>query len=158
MQEQVNDQSVQLSIKATKLTGRTLARAMAAALRQMQKARNKPKAGRQSMKRLDRTGGPGDTPSIEVKGRIRSFEACARKNRVGYHIEKDPTTKPTTWTVYFKANKTEAITAAFTEYTKKMLGRATEKPSVLNTLRRLQENVKNQAVDRVRNKEMELSR
>lgn len=158
MQEQVNEKTVALSVKASKLSGRVLAKAMAAALRQIKKQHNKPKAGHQSIKRLNRTGGSGDMPSIEVKGRIKSFEAIARRNEVGYHIETDKSTNPPTHTVYFKANKTEAITAAFTEYTRKMLGRRNDKPSVLNTLHQLQKTIKNKTVDRVRNKEMGLER
>ncbi len=87
MQEQINERSVALTFRAAKFTGRALAKAMAAALRQMQKSRAKPKKGRQSYRRLTRTG--AGTDEIEVGGRIRSFEHIARKNRVGYTLTKD---------------------------------------------------------------------
>lgn len=71
--------------------------------------------------------------TIEVSGRIRSFERYARKHQVRYHIEKELGTDPPKWTVYFKANQADALTAAFKEYTKKDLTRST-RPSLLTQL------------------------
>lgn len=156
MQEQVNDKSIQLAIKATRLTGRVLAKAMAGALAGMRRQHNKPKKGRQSLKRLERTGGGGDTSTIEIKERIRSFEAIARKNEIAYSIKKDSLSKPPTWIVTFKANKTGAVTAAFTEYSKRVLGRG--KPSVLDDLRQKVKDIGGQVVDRVRNRDKVLER
>jgi len=152
MQEQVNEKTVALSVKATKLTGRMLAKLMAAALRQMKKAHNAPHTGRQSIKRLNRTVG-GDTSNIEVAGRIQSFERYARKHQVSYHVEKDIGTNPPKWTVYFKSKQADALTAAFSEYSKKTLSKTAAKPSLLAQLNKFKELVKNATVDRVKNKD-----
>lgn len=152
MQEQVNEKTVALSVKGAKLTGRLLAKAMAAALRQMKKAHNAPKVGQQSIKRMNRTVG-GETSNIEVAGRIQSFESIARKHQISYHVEKDIGTNPPKWTIYFKSKQADAMTAAFSEYSKKMVGRTAAKPSLLAQLNKFKELVKNATVDRVKNKD-----
>ena len=55
----------------------------------------------------------GGMNTIEVSGRLRSFERYARKYQIRYHIEKEVGSKPPRWTVYFKANQADALTAAF---------------------------------------------
>lgn len=125
---------------------------MAAALRQMKKAHNAPKVGRQSMKRLNRTIG-GDTSNIEIAGRIKSFEPYARKHQVSYYFEKDIGTHPPKWTVYFKSKQADAIMGAFSEYSKKVLNRAKSKPSLLGQLNKFKEIARNTVVDRVKNKD-----
>lgn len=124
---------------------------MAAALRKMQKAHNAPKVGRQSLKKLNRTNA-GDTSNIEVKGRIKSFERIAKKHQISYKVERDNSTKPPKWTVYFKARQEDAMMAAFSEYTSKKLNISKDKPSVLNTLRKMKELSKKQVNDRVKNR------
>lgn len=152
IQEQVNEKTVALSVKGSKLTGKMLAKAMAAALRQMKKARNAPKVGNQSIKRLNRTVS-GGTDNIEVMGRIKSFEQIARKHQVSYHVEKDIGTDPPKWTVFFKTRQEKDMTTAFSEYAKKMLGKERSKPSVLGTLQKMKELAKNQVTDRVKNRD-----
>jgi hypothetical protein len=120
--EQVNDKSVSLSIRCAKLTGRVLAKAMAAALRQMKKARNAPKTGDQSMKRLTRTLGDA-SDKVEVGERIDSFERIARKHGVSYHIEREIGYDPPKHTIYFSAKQNGAMTAAFNEYAAMMVKR-----------------------------------
>ena len=121
MQEEIEQRTVSVTIQAAKLSGRVLKAAIAAALRKMEQERNTPKVGRNTMKRL--AGRDGGMNTIEVSGRIRSFERYARKHQVRYHIEKEVGVDPPRWTVYFKANQADALTAAFKEYTKKDLSR-----------------------------------
>lgn len=125
---------------------------MAAALRQMKKANNAPKVGRQSIKRMNRTIG-GDTSNIEVAGRIQSFERYARKHQISYHVEKDMGTNPPKWTVYFKAKQADAIMGAFSEYSKNVLNKTASKPSLLAQLNKFKQIAKNAVVDRVKNKD-----
>lgn len=47
VQEEVNQKTVAISVKATKLTGRLLAKAVAAALRKMRQSRDAPHHGKQ---------------------------------------------------------------------------------------------------------------
>ena len=152
VQEYVNDRSVAVSVKTAKLTGRALAKALAATLRRMEKNRTRPKAGEQSMKRLVRDG--RGTDNIEVMGRIQSFERIARKYRIAYHIERAGSSDPPKYTVYFKAAQKDGLTAAFKEYTELMLGgrERNRKPSILQQLAKLKEMLRNQATDRVKHK------
>ncbi|MBQ7847598.1 MAG: PcfB family protein, partial [Clostridia bacterium] len=97
-------------------------------------------------------GRDGGTNTIEVTGRIRSFERYARKHQVRYHIEKELGTNPPKWTVYFKANQADALTAAFKEYTKKDLARDS-RPSLRKQLRKFRDLVQTLGRDKVRKKE-----
>ena len=141
---------VDVSIQAAKLSGRVLRAAIAAVLQKMEQERTMPKVGRNSMKRLTYKDPGANT--IEVSGRIRSFERYARKHQVRYHIEKELGTDPPKWTVYFKANQADALTAAFKEYTKKDLTRST-RPSLLTQLHKFKELAQSLGRDRVKNKE-----
>ncbi|NSG20154.1 PcfB family protein [Blautia obeum] len=150
MQEELEQRTVSVSIQAAKLSGRVLRAAIAAVLQKMEQERTMPKVGRNSMKRLTYKDPGANT--IEVSGRIRSFERYARKHQVRYHIEKELGTDPPKWTVYFKANQADALTAAFKEYTKKDLTRST-KPSLLIQLHKFKELAQSLGRDRVKNKE-----
>lgn len=150
MQEEIEQRTVSVTIQAAKLSGRVLKAAIAAALRKMEQERNTPKVGRNTMKRL--AGRDGGMNTIEVSGRIRSFERYARKHQVRYHIEKEVGVNPPRWTVYFKANQADALTAAFKEYTKKDLSRES-RPSMLAKLHKFKELAQALGKDRVKNKE-----
>lgn len=150
MQEEIEQRTVSVTIQAAKLSGRVLKAAIAAALRKMEQERNTPKVGRNTMKRL--AGRDGGMNTIEVSGRIRSFERYARKHQVRYHIEKEVGVDPPRWTVYFKANQADALTAAFKEYTKKDLSRES-RPSMLAKLHKFRELAQAFGKDRVKNKE-----
>ena len=150
MQEDLEQRTVSVSIQAAKLSGRVLRSAVAAVLRKMEQERTTPKVGRNSMKRL--SGRDGGANTIEVTGRIRSFERIARKHEVRYHIEKELGTAPPKWTVYFKANQADALTAAFKENTRKDLVRE-GRPSLLSQLHKFKELAQALGRDRVKNKE-----
>ena len=150
MQEEIEQRTVSVTIQAAKLSGRVLKAVIAAALRKMEQERNTPKVGRNTMKRL--AGRDGGMNTIEVSGRIRSFERYARKHQVRYHIEKEVGVDPPRWTVYFKANQADALTAAFKEYTKKDLSRES-RPSMLAKLHKFKELAQALGKDRVKNKE-----
>lgn len=150
MQEEIEQRTVSVTIQAAKLSGRVLKAAIAAALRKMEQERNTPKVGRNTMKRL--AGRDGGMNTIEVSGRIRSFERYARKHQVRYHIEKEVGVNPPRWTVYFKANQADALTAAFKKYTKKDLSRES-RPSMLAKLHKFKELAQALGKDRVKNKE-----
>lgn len=150
MQEDIEQRTISITVQASKLTGRVLKAAIVATLQKMEQERNTPKVGRNSMKRL--SGRDGGSNSIEVPGRIRSFERYARQQKVRYHIEKSIETDPPTWTVYFKANQADAITAAFKKYTQKDLLRD-HRPSLLSQLHKFKELAQMLGRDRVKNKE-----
>lgn len=150
MQEEIEQRTMSVTVQTAKLSGRVMKAAIAAALQKMEQNRNTPKVGNNSMKRLTARD-PGSN-AIEVSGRIRSFERIAKKHEVRYHIEKDPGTAPPKWTVYFKANQADALTAAFKEYTQKDLARSS-RPSLLAQLNKFRELTQALGRDRVKNKE-----
>lgn len=154
VQEDVEQKSVALVIKTTKLSAKVLAKAMATALRQMKKAHNAPKAGRQSLKRLQRTVG-GSTADIEIGGRIKSFERFARKFDVSYRVEKNKGTDPPTWTVFFRTPHESNMTAAFKAYTAHILSPNKDKPSVRETMAKFRALIKNAVIDRTKHKQRE---
>jgi hypothetical protein len=156
MQEEIEQRTVSVSVRAASLTGRGLKAALAALLRRMkqEKAKQKPqalpKSGKVSMARL--AGNDGGADSIEVTGRIRSFERIARKYGIRYHIKKDAGTEPPKWTVYFKANQAGALMDAFKEYTRRGQKRD-QCPSLLAQLAKMKELAKNLAKGHVKSKE-----
>lgn len=80
MQEEVENKSVAISIKATKLTANVLKAALLKALAEMEKKQKNPKVykGKQSVKHLVRQG--AGVSNIEITdGNIKSFEKVARK-------------------------------------------------------------------------------
>lgn len=129
MQEQVNDKAVALSVKATKITGRLLAKAMQAFLHQA-RASPKPKQGRQSVKSL--TKQCASLSSIEIGGdNIGTFQKTARKYNVDFALKRDDSETPPKWYVFFKAKDADALTAAFSEYSRITLREKERKPSIL---------------------------
>ena len=150
MQEDIEQRTVTVTVQASKLTGRVLKAAIAAVLQKMEQERNTPKVGRNSMKRL--TARDPGANTIEVTGRIRSFERYAKKYKVRYHVEKDITVSPPKWTVYFKASQADAIETAFKKYTQKTVKRE-NRPSLLSQLLKFKEIARKLARDPVKNKE-----
>jgi len=142
MQEDLEYRSIALSIKAAKLTEQTLAKAMSIVLRNMKQAgqtrnQNTPKSknGKQSIKELSKGG---TLSSIEITdGNIKKFDPIARKYGIKYSLEKDKSSDPPRWMVFFQAKDVDAITAAFKEYSKKTIKSKGDKPSVRDTMREL---------------------
>lgn len=133
MQEDVERRTVALSVNATKLTGRTLAKVLAAALWQIQKGHQKRQTpqGRQSVKKLMNHG--VSTNSLDLSGDTKLFDRVARKYNVDYAFHK---TGPDKYLLFFKAGQADAITACFGEYTKLVLNRGKSRhPSILKQLK-----------------------
>ena len=108
--------------------------------------------GKQTVKQLTRQG-QGVT-NIEISDKnIKDFEGIARKFGVDFAVVKDNTEQPPKHLVFFKARDTDAITAAFREYSAKQMARTSEKPSLLGKLRELMEKVKNQVLDQTKHKD-----
>ena len=133
MQEDVERRTVALTVNATKLTGRVLAKALAALLRKIQKEYQKGQTpqGKQSVKKLMNHAVPTNT--LPLDGETRLFDQVARKFNVDYAFYK---TGPNKHLLFFKAGQAEAITACFSEYTKLMMNRAkSKKPSIMQTIK-----------------------
>jgi len=139
LHEQVNEKAVALSIKATKLTARMLAKAMQAFLK---KAREPTaKIGKQSVRSLSKSG--ASLTSLEVSGDdIGSFKRIARKYNVDFALKRDDSTSPPNWIVFFKAKDSKALESAFNEYSKVTLKDKTRKTPILQRLAKFKELVK----------------
>ena len=161
MQEELEQKSVAISIKAGKLTANLLKKALEKALAEMEKSQKNPKIykGKQSVKHLVRQG--AGVSNIEITdGNIKSFECVARKYGVDFALKKDTTSQPPRYLVFFKfSGSADALTAAFAEYSGKVVKRQSqEKPSVRGQLAQLQEVVRKMAQSFSRNKQQEVAR
>lgn len=151
MQEDIERRTVALSVKTTKLTGQTLAKAFATVLRKIQKDYNKAQTpqGRQSVKKL--MNHRVSTNSLDLSGDTKLFDRVARKYNVDYAFHK---TGPDKYLLFFKAGQADAITAAFSEYTKMVMGRGKEKrPSILKQLQRHSEQTRSRPREQQRKRE-----
>jgi len=156
--DQFNEKAVSLSIKAAKLDAQILAKAVQIVLKSGGKIakkiatpQNMAGRGKQTVKQLTRQG--AGVSNIEINDKnIKSFESVARKYGVDFALKKDFTETPPKWLVFFKARDADALTAAFKEFSAREAKRSAAKPSVLKSLGSFAEKVKNQVVDKVKNK------
>ena len=108
-------------MKASKLTARSLAYALRAVGRKIAKEYRASKTphGKQSVKKLMAHGVA--TNSIELSGDTKSFDRVARKWNVDYAFYK---AGPDKYLLFFKSGQADAITACFSEYSKKVLNKS----------------------------------
>ena len=155
MQEELEQRTVSVSIQAAKLSGRVLRAAIAAVLQKMEQERTMPKVGRNSMKRLTYKDPGANT--IEVSGRIRSFERYARKYGINYALKKDKSKDPPMYLVFFKGRDQDALNAAFREFSQKQIQKA-NKPSIHKRLATYRAMMPKKSKDKVKNRHQEQSR
>lgn len=75
--------------------------------------------GKQTVKQLMRHG--VSTNSLELSGDTKSFDRVARKWNVDYAFYK---TGPDKYLLFFKSGQADAITACFSEYSRKVLNKS----------------------------------
>ena len=156
MQEQVNERTVALAVRGTKLTAQMLARAMREFLRNRNKQpakAGKPKIIQRGKTTMNKLTARGESLSnIEITDdNIISFERAARKYNIDFSLKMDKSMSPPKWLVFFKAKDADSMTAAFKDFSAKTLTK-TKKPSVLDQVAKFAELIKNAVVDRVKNK------
>ena len=158
MQEEVEYRTVALVITTSKITGRVLKDALVKLMAEIKKSRDSPPViphGKQTVKEL--IGQNAGVSNIEINdSNIKSFERVARKYGVDYALKKDLTGDKPKYLVFFKARDADALTAAFSEYTAKIL-KKDKKPSILSQLAKLKALVQAQIIDKVKNRDKELS-
>jgi len=149
LQEDVERRTVAISITATKLTAKVLAKALAAAGRKIQKEHQKAQTpqGRQSVKKLMNHGVA--TNSIPLDGDTRLFDRVARKWNVDYAFHE---TGPGKYQLFFKAGQADAITACFSEYTKRVMQKE-RRPSILKQLQKFGEKARSRPREQERKRE-----
>ena len=157
MQEEVTQKTIALVIKTAKLDANVLKAAMRMYLNHRRQKAQKTH-GKTSVKKP--VGEGVGVSSIEVTdGNIKSFERVARKYNVDFAVKKDKTTAPPKYVVFFKGRDADALTAAFREYSGKVVkNQSKEKPSIRKQLSKLQEVVKDMAKSLSRNKSQEVDR
>ncbi len=146
-------------IKGGKLSAKLLAKAMKTFLDETDKTlkklttpQNMSGKGKQTVKQLTRQG--AGVVNIEITDKnIKAFESVARKYGVDYALRKDISEVPPKWLVFFKAKDTDALTAAFKEFSAKQLSKTAEKPSILQSIKNLLEKVSSQVIDKTKNKD-----
>ncbi|MBR3998128.1 MAG: PcfB family protein [Clostridia bacterium] len=143
MQEEIESRTVALTVSTVKLTGRVFRAAICKYLEHRKNkqreglARNSPVIphGKQSVKQL--IGQNQGVSTIESNDpHIRNFEKIARKYGVDYAIKRVKTEGKPKYVIFFKARDADALTQAFTEYTRKSAERE-KKPSVRKVLQNL---------------------
>ena len=119
--EEVSRRAIAVSLKASKLTARSLAFVLAAIGRKIAKEHRKRQTphGKQTVKKL--MGHGVSTNSIELSGDTKLFDRVARKWTVDYAFYK---TGPENYLLFFKAGQADAMTACFSEYSRKVLHKA----------------------------------
>jgi len=137
LQEDIERRSIAISVTASKLTGRVLAKALQAALRKIQKAQQNAKTpqGRQSVKKL--TNHRANINDIPLDGETRLFDRVARKYNVDYAFKK---TGPEKYTLFFKEKQAGAITLCLAEYTRRAMRKA-RRASVYKDMGRFNEEI-----------------
>lgn len=158
MQEDIENRSVSLAIRTSKLTVQTLKNAISKYLAHRKGKRvhkgQMPEVisrGKQTVKQL--VGQNQGVTNIEVTEKnIKSFDRVARKYGVDYAVKKDRSVSPPKYLVFFKARDADALTAALTEYTAKTMRRK-ERPSVRTKLTQFRDMIKRPVADKSRRKE-----
>ena len=163
MQEEVDNRTIALTVSTAKLTGRIFKAAICKYLayrkeKKIQKSRNGPiiPHGKQTVKQL--IGQNQGVSTIESNDPdIKSFERIARKYGVDYAIKKVKTEDKPKYVIFFKARDADALTQAFTEYTRKSVEKE-KRPSVLEKLHSLTEKVQNRVLERTKTRQRSAER
>ena len=152
MQEEVEQRVVTLIVNCAKLTEQELKKALAKLLEQMKSQKHsKQLHGRMTVKQLAAQN--KGMQSIEVTDKnIGSFSKIARKYGIDFAPFKAK--GQDRYLVFFKAQDTDAMTAAFKEYTEKTIKKE-RKPSILVKLAHFKSLIKSAVVDRTKKKELE---
>ncbi|MBF2599138.1 PcfB family protein [Listeria seeligeri] len=143
MQEEINHKTIALSINTTKMSARTLKKALQVFMKGsgvvIRKQKQRSHSGKQTIKKLmkQNTG----LANVEITDEnIGSFKRVAKKYGIDFALKKDKTAEQPTFLVYFKGRDVDVMTQAFKEYTQKQT-RSKEKPSILAKLEEQKQNI-----------------
>ena len=136
-QEQIERESIGITLKASKLTAQALAAALKKVGRAIKDRHEKSKTphGCQSVKKLMNHNCATNT--IPIEGDKGLFEKIARKWHVDYAFHKTGKDK---YLLLFKSGQADSITACFSEYTAQVMRRARDgRPPIMDEMRRATE-------------------
>ena len=150
MQEEVDQKTIALSMKAGKLTAQVLQAALKKYLQHRAKGKTTLHHGQQSLKQLKKHGAA--LSNIEITdANIGLFKPCAKKYGVDFTLRKDTTTEPPHYIVIFKAKDADNMEQAFKEFTAKKLQRE-ERPSIRKDIAASKEKAAARNADRAKEK------
>lgn len=150
MQEEVDQKTIALSMKAGKLTAQVLQAALKKYLQHRAKGKTTLHHGQQSLKQLKKHGAA--LSNIEITdANIGLFRPCAKKYGVDFTLRKDATTQPPHYIVIFKAKDADNMEQAFKEFTAKKLQRE-ERPSIRKDIAASKEKAAVRNADRAKEK------
>ena len=161
MQEEIENKTFNLAVSTTKLTGRVVVGLALNYLKNRKHAweENNKSTGKQSVKQL--LGQNQGVSSIDIaKTDLKDFQRVAGKYGIDYAIRKDASEVPPRYIVFFKAKDADAMTAAFKEYSAKVLKKQQTRKSVLAELHKavaIAASLPQKAVDHVKNLHQDLS-
>ena len=160
MQEEIENKTFNLAVSTTKLTGRVVVGLALNYLKNRKRAWEESKStGKQSVKQL--LGQNQGVSSIDIaKTDLKDFQRVAGKYGIDYAIRKDSSEVPPRYIVFFKAKDADAMTAAFKEYSAKVLKKQQTRKSVLAELHKavaIAASLPQKAVDHVKNLHQDLS-
>ena len=150
MQEEVDQKTIALSMKAGKFTAQVLQAALKKYLQHRAKGKTTLHHGQQSLKQLKKHGAA--LSNIEItEANIGAFKPCAKKYGVDFTLRKDATTQPPHYIVIFKAKDADNMEQAFKEFTAKKLQRE-ERPSIRKDIAASKEKAAARNADRAKEK------
>ncbi len=139
MQEEIENKVCNLAISTTKLAARDVVNTVKDLLKVIKGKDISKIDGKQTVKEL--IGQDQGVTNIDIsKTDLKGLEKYARKYGIDYAITKENGTKPAKYHVFFKARDSDAMDAAFNEYSAELLKKR-EKPSILNELKKMKEKV-----------------
>lgn len=144
-------QTVVIALKASKLTVNAIVKAI------QQRHKDPLKHGKQTMKQLVKHDAALSHIPITNEN-LRSFDRIAKKYNIDYHIDKDKSTTPPTFYMYFKGKDVEVVEKALKEYAAKML-KQKEKPSIRQKLKKAKDKIKKQerSREKIKSKDRDIS-
>ena len=145
MQEQVERESLAITVNAAKLTGRVLAKALMFVIEKAKEkhAESQTPQGKQSVKKLMNHGVTTDSIPLDGgKNETELFDRMARKYNVDYAFQK---VEPGKYLLLFKSGQAGAMTACFSEYSKRVMAKSTGRPSIMAQLQKFAEAIKSRA-------------
>lgn len=148
MQEEVENKTVNLAVKTSKLSATALCKGLQAYMKH-RKEKNlskmniaeQPAKGKQSVKELIAQGQGVSSIPLADEG-LKDFQKIAKKYGVDFAVVKDKNEEPPVYTIFFKAKDTDVITKILQDYSEKQVKRkSVERPSVLEKLKKFKEAV-----------------
>jgi len=146
LQEQIDRESIAITVKASKLTAQGLALLLKPVVNQITKKYKEIQMphGKQSVKQL--MSHSASTNTIPIEGDMGLFEKVAKKWHVDYAFHKTGEDK---YLLLFKSNQADAMTAAFSEYSKLVMKQAKDKrPPIKAQLEKATQKVEREKLQR----------